>query len=60
MLLTPSGLLQLRLESAGALTEDTELVLDSTNGVSFPPPSLAFDLSSFTEGKSTETWVNEP
>lgn len=60
MLFSPSGLLKVKLKSVGALTEETELVLERTDGVSFPPPSLALALGSFVEGKSRETWVNVP
>ena len=44
----------------GALTGEPEHVVEHTRGVSFPPPSFALPLSSFTDGKARDTWVNVP
>ena len=43
----------------GALTKGPELVVERTREVSFPPPSFALPLSSFTDGKARDTWVNK-
>ena len=44
----------------GTLTEELELVVEHTCGVSFPPPSFALPLSSCMDRKARDTWVNVP